>query len=412
MRWRDQVRFSSVPIPHHWSAFPIRAVVQPFNRSPQSVITSYSERPCDPYAEPGNLYTSDNLHDSRYIIYNDPTIRLPRHHNAPNTDWIVPSFSADIHNNRLEELDWMRNRTVLLVGDSIDRNLVIHFGRRALAGTHGTHAFFIPSDELKVPNVKMESHQIGVANLPELNLTIYNWFLMGLSVTEEVPFFHPREDLPQNYRSRIERFYLPLLAKGALPRPDLVIFNSGYWDLDYLARARAAKHQLEFPNALARTSLPSNPTHDLGDGNPLNLNELAFHRSRLRDFVRFLRASLEKLNSGAEQPISYMYRSMQLGNATERNAFSPSRVRQLDESNRMVMREMGVRVLEWGKMTIGLDNQLSDPPIHYGIGSAQYIFGDMMLFYLKQHVLGTREQWIGCKWIQERYDALASKEGT
>lgn len=317
---------------------------------------------CDPYNEPGNLYSADELHDSRYIIYNDPIEQHSRHPRVPPKDWVIPSLSSEIHQLKLEKLTWMSNRTILLIGDSIDRNLVIHFGRRALAGSRGTHQFFIPPSHLQIPNVKLESHQIGVAHLPELNLTVYNWFLMGLSVSEEVPFFHPREDLPQDFQLRLQRFYLPLLTQRALPIPDLVIFNTGFWDLEYLARARSAHHPLGPPiRPLAPTQLNS---LDLGDGNPLTLAELAFHRTRLVSFIKTLKHELETLvPPQVHHPIKFMYRSMQLGNATQRNAFSQVRVRQLDQSNQSVMKLLKIPVLDWGKMTIGLDHQLSDPPI-------------------------------------------------
>ncbi|KAH9810608.1 hypothetical protein DFH28DRAFT_985243 [Melampsora americana] len=361
-----------------------------------------SSNECDPYSEYGNLYSSNHLHQSRYIIYNDLN---PTNHQINQSDWIVPSYSNQLHQNQFENLQWMKNKTILLIGDSIDRNLVIHFGRRALEGTKGYHQFLIPSDEIKIPVTKIESHQIGLSFLPELNLTIYNWFLMGLIVKEEVPFFHPREDLPQDFQSKLNLFYLPLLEKNVLPFPDLVIFNTGFWDLDYLARSRAVQHPLPNPfQSIPRPETPRDSLNDLGDGNPLSLNELSFHRSQFKSFVNSLKTSLKRIQmkKKVDKKIGYMYRSMQLGNATDRNAFSATRVKQIDHSNQSLMKEMKIKVLDWGKMTVGLDRQLTDPPIHYGIGSAQYIFGDMMLFYLKQHVSGDEDEWIGCKWIKER----------
>lgn len=364
---------------------------------------------CDPYGEFGHLFTADKLHDSRYIIYNDH--RLPNS-DAPREDWIVPSLSASIHEHKFVELDFLTNRTVLMIGDSIDRNLVTHFGRRALAGTRGGHKFFEPPESFQIAQTKLESHKIGMAYLPELNFTIYNWFLMGLSVQNEVPFYHPREDLPQKFEKRLDTFFFPLLKFNLIPKPDLIIFNTGFWDLEYLARSRLAKFNL--PDVKPRevegpTGLKLN---NLGDGNPLSLTELAYHRIRVRKFLRllisFLKTVYEEHDSrgGKEDyrdiPVEIMYRSMQLGNASLTNAFAAERIHQLEESNRMVVKEFGIRVFEWGKMTIGLDTQLDDPSVHYGIGSAQYIFGDMLLFYLKQLVSESGEEWMGCEWIRRR----------
>ncbi|EGG10963.1 uncharacterized protein MELLADRAFT_92362 [Melampsora larici-populina 98AG31] len=279
---------------------------------------------------------------------------------------MVPSYSHQLHQNRFDQVDWLKNKSILLIGDSIDRNLVIHFARRALKGTKGFHQFWKASDQINVPVTKLESHQIGISYLPELNFTVYNWFLMGCMVQEEVPFFHPREDLPQDYQSKLNRFYLPLISKKVLPLPDLVIFNSGFWDLDYLARSRAVQYPLPI-SSISKTleNEPKDTENDLGDGNPLSLNELSVHRSRFKSFINSLKSSLDELQKDLNQSksIRYMYRSMQLGNATDRNAFSPTRVKQIDSSNLALVKEMKIKVLDWGKMTVGLDRQLTDPPI-------------------------------------------------
>ncbi|MBW0552274.1 hypothetical protein O181_091989 [Austropuccinia psidii MF-1] len=355
---------------------------------------------CDPYLQLGHLFTSDKLHQSRYIIYNDQAlINL----NAPSVDWVVPSISALIYEKKFSQLDYLRNRTILMIGDSIDRNLVTHFGRHILP--HGSHQIFIPPDHSNIPTPKLDSHQIGVAHALDLNFTIYNWFLMGLAVQDPVPFFHPREDLPQEFKSRLETFFLPLIRQNLLPLPDLIIFNTGFWDLEYLARSRLARFKLQNFASRSQEAPTSLPLGNWGDGNPLSLNELAYHRMRLRSFIRFLQSSFQSLNSQLGQPIKpiqFMYRSMQLGNASQSNAFNAERVRQLDESNRIVVKEFHIPIIEWGKMTIGLNWQLSDPSIHFGQGSAQFIFGDMLLFYLKRLLLGTKDEWVGCDWIRHR----------
>lgn len=92
-------------------------------------------------------------------------------------------------------------------------------------------------------------------------------------------------------------------------------------------------------------------------GAALTEAEMRQHRRRLRMLVRLLKS----LTSQTGAPI--LYRSIQLGNATANNAFAHRRIDQLDRSNRLVMEEEGVHVLEWGKMTVGLDDQLSDPPV-------------------------------------------------
>jgi len=364
---------------------------------------------CDPYAELGHLFTADNLHDSRYIIYNDQP-----HLDAPDQDWVVPSLTSAIHDHKFVELEFLRNRSVIMIGDSIDRNLVTHFGRRGLAGTKGHHKFFETPDQAHIMTPRLESHRIGMAYLPELNFTVYNWFLMGLGVKSEVPFFHAREDMPQQFESRLETFFLPLLRANLMAKPDLIVFNTGFWDLEYLARTRTAHYDL--PDIQPRTN--EGPTNlkiiNLGDGNPLSLTELAYHRVRLRAFLKMLIDSLksiyddphyrrdQKNSNYLDRPVEIMYRSMQLGNATLTNAFAAERIHQLEESNRLVLKEFNIKIMEWGKMTIGLDSQLDDPSIHYGIGSAQYIFGDMMLFYLKRLISGSKDEWVGCDWIRNR----------
>ncbi|KAI8447733.1 hypothetical protein BY996DRAFT_7664622 [Phakopsora pachyrhizi] len=361
----------------------------PFNR----LRDDRNSQGCDPYQEHGHLFTSDDLFESRYIIYNDPSTNqdqtgIGSSPSSQNEDWTVPSLSASLHSKKFESLDFMRNRTILLIGDSIDRNLVIHFGRRVLQGLNGSHSFFVPPDWAKLPILKQEAHQIGVAHSNELNFTMYNWFLMGLDVQEEVPFFHPREDLPQDFESRLETFFLPALRKGLLPRPDLLVFNTGFWDLEFLARSRASnyslmqdsRHRDDHLLGRRRPEAPTNlKTHDRGDGNPISLDDLAYHRNRLRRFIMFLKKSLEEIDlrldgDGREKRrrVEMMYRSIQLGNTVPKNAFAAERICQLEESNRMVVEQFGIPIVEWGRMTIGLNYQLDDTIIHYGVGSVQF----------------------------------------
>lgn len=123
---------------------------------------------CDPYRLPGYLNTTVPFHDSRYVLFNDVSPQrgpFRKHRKSPSpqpgVDIVVPSYSAQILAGKAHELDWLRNKSVLLVGDSIDRNLVIHLGRRVFEGSKGHHEF------LDVPDVPRpaESHQIGVVRL-------------------------------------------------------------------------------------------------------------------------------------------------------------------------------------------------------------------------------------------------------
>lgn len=363
---------------------------------------------CDPYGEPGHLFTADNLHDSRYIIYND---QRQTNSDSPDQDWVVPSLTAAIHEHKFVDLDFLRNRSVLMIGDSIDRNLATHFGRTALQGTAGYHTILNPPESSHIVATKLSSHQVGVSHLPELNFSIANWFLMGVGVQDEVAFYHPREDLPQEFERRLETFFFPLLKARLLPKPDLITYNSGLWDLEYLARTRMAKYNLPDIQPRTREAPASLALSKLGDGSPLSLTELAYHRARLRRFLKVLIKFIHELygdhHSSVDyknSPIEIMYRSMHLGNSTITNAFAPERIHQIDESNRLVAKEFNIKVFEWGKMTTGLHTQLSDPipSIHFGDGSAQYIFGDMLLFYLKRLYSGAMDEWIGCDWIRNR----------
>ncbi|KAI7934704.1 hypothetical protein MJO28_016679 [Puccinia striiformis f. sp. tritici] len=92
---------------------------------------------------------------------------------------------------------------------------------------------------------------------------------------------------------------------------------------------------------------------------------------RLQKFLKLLIDSLKTIYEPTKnnkknylyQPIEIVYRSMQLGNASLTNAFAAERIHQLEESNCLVPKEFNIQVIEWGKMTIGLDSRIDDPSI-------------------------------------------------
>ena len=94
-----------------------------------SVKASYSlaippsKSPCDPYALPGTLNVdASNLAENRWIPF-DENCQTPRLLES------LLSLNPDSENTELGagDMQWARNRTVVLFGDSVARENVVYF---------------------------------------------------------------------------------------------------------------------------------------------------------------------------------------------------------------------------------------------------------------------------------------------
>lgn len=193
-------------------------------------------------------------------------------------------------------------------------------------------------------------HGGGACHLPQTNTWIANWFLYGMIDDEAADWYAQGEQRPITFEKRLPEVMVPQMHKlmGTVKlKPDLVILSSLFWD-ERLIRDHAKLTHL-----------------DRGNNHGFLFNELAWHRSRLRELIDFVRA-----NYGTP-PI--MYRTRQIRKHTAHDELL--RIFQLDESCRAVALEMGVKEFTWGDKLEGYVKYYDDDQ-HFGTGPNTWLFGE------------------------------------
>ncbi|GAA5865545.1 hypothetical protein JCM8547_007643 [Rhodosporidiobolus lusitaniae] len=285
----------------------------------------------------------------------------------------------------MREMEWARGKRAVFIGDSHDRSNIEAFCKQHPAA----------GAELSVPHFHIKAH----CRIPSLNLTISSWFHYGLapesdslpsspssntsSTLEEtgawyipnLPTSHPNENpAPYAVEGRMKEYWIPDTETsvddgGMGGKPDLIVLNSFFWDLRYLA-LHARAHPFSRPSSLR------------ADERPLTLNELEWHRLRVRDFVQLVRETFPG--------VPVMFRLGQ-DYRTTRNQGNVA-VFQLNESLRAILKELDVPVFEWARLISGEDRYNDDQ--HLAAGAPARLFTDMALFYLRKAVEG---RWDVCE---------------
>ncbi|GAA5999929.1 hypothetical protein JCM10207_005976 [Rhodosporidiobolus poonsookiae] len=169
---------------------------------------------------------------------------------------LIPPKALASNKNGRAFLPWFMNRTVLLHGDSIDR-----FHLKDFCEFVGGRLELITPDHPASPpmwrmpdgdNARRQKEDFWagrpregweltnpwVCDVPEYGTTIVNVFTWGLQGAEEFfgteRWYYP----PATWTDRLDHITLALLPRLAkyldrpqIERPDLVILNSGFWDL-------------------------------------------------------------------------------------------------------------------------------------------------------------------------------------
>ncbi|KIO26215.1 hypothetical protein M407DRAFT_243785 [Tulasnella calospora MUT 4182] len=143
-----------------------------------------------------------------------------------------------------------------------------------------------------------------------------------------------------------------------LGNPDLIIETSLFWD-DNFFHKRADHYN--------RTHLDS----------PFTYTELVWHRSRVHAMIHYTRQLY-----GPKIPIMFRTRHFRFDN----NWNHILRLFQLDQSVRAIAAELGIKLFTWGGKLEGHTNEFYDGDQHFKKGPVTWLFGDMMLFYLKRAI--------------------------
>jgi len=306
--------------------------------------------PTDPFAKAGMLHYGAYPNDTRWLPFphepkdalehplnSEEVINYTSHADADAYAIASPQFMKMVA-DRSEEMEWIRGKTILFIGSSHDRNNV-NFFCQFVNGTYTSRG----------------GHIGGFCRVPDYNFTVVNWFFYGM-VDEEFDWFAPTEKRPITFENRISDMMLPIMENDQLNAPDLIVETSLFWDDNFLA-ARARHH---------------NQTHATL---PLTYSEINWHRSRVHSLIARTRQLY-----GSNVPIMFRTRHFRIDNQWNRII----RIFQLDESVRAIATELGVKLFMWGDKLEGQTDQFYDGDQHFKMGPVTWLFGDMMLFYLRR----------------------------
>ncbi|GAA5893512.1 uncharacterized protein JCM6883_003543 [Sporobolomyces salmoneus] len=371
--------------------------------------------PYDDRCKPSNLMKS---------LYKPPGDSLPLIPKTPSTDANGRNF-----------LPWFRNRTILLHGDSIDRFHLKDFcefvgGKLELITPSHTASPPMYKDpnadaERKGWEEKWESRpregweltNPWVCDVEEYGTTLVNVFTWGLQGAEEFfqteRWYYP----PATWTDRMDHITLPLLPRLAkyldrpqIEHPDLVILNSGYWDLrkyteedfvaagfpsrpypedspipyNALSRTREETWEREARKAMQHAARSFKGKEGKSSKNGPTLLWRSLHHPPRHNYAPFPRVF--QLDSLARKVISDLKLSHSTSSSTPSKPLSP-----LDEIWELEGEDLGLdhrlRIDESGKLMLGQEHLFRDL-LHPLPVPGSWIWGDVMLYELKRAVEG------------------------
>ncbi|GAA6003615.1 uncharacterized protein JCM10292_000651 [Rhodotorula paludigena] len=216
---------------------------------------------CNPFEANGRLTVDlDDPRDTVWTPYDrecEPSNLMTALYRPPgDTAPLIPpaALSGSKHNRAF--LPWFRNRTIVLHGDSIDRYHLKDFcsfvgGKLTNIDPHHPASppmWIEPKGDSKRremeqkwrdrPKEGWELTNPWVCDIEEYGTTLVSIFTWGLAGAEEFfemeRWYHP----PARWTERMDEITVPLLQglanhldRPQITQPDLVVLNSGYWDL-------------------------------------------------------------------------------------------------------------------------------------------------------------------------------------
>jgi hypothetical protein len=174
---------------------------------------------CDPYLQPGtlNLNMAD-IHDVYWTSFNPQCRRAPH-------------FMADVLERK--PLPWLQGRTVLLVGDSVDRSNLVNFCQLVNSSDVRMTMNHDLSDTIAPERSEANFSKTRICRVEEYDFEIINYFFWGMDVNDRDEDFTPEGPLV-SYFEAVEKMF-----KNSTRRPDIISLSSGIPEKSGLAEFRA-----------------------------------------------------------------------------------------------------------------------------------------------------------------------------
>ncbi|KAK9448046.1 uncharacterized protein V1518DRAFT_375510 [Limtongia smithiae] len=354
------------------------------------VAAQHADRCVNPYNEEGLLYFpgSTDLLNTTYVTFsslldsdissvsveNYPDAMLRGQRAFPNRPLPQALIDAAPHNwlkdlmllkeataskqlakypEVVERTNWLRNRTILLVGDSIDRSMSAFLCQRNLGGENGMGPYGFQTTTR--------------CHVPFLNFTLIGWHIASLYDTK--PTWWWKKDMEiVDFEHRWEKYFLPSLIadNGARVHIDLAVVQSGMWDHGAFVTSRLAEYAAKNGGNMNAPPGPKNFKRSL------NFLELRFFINRFRTLLQRV------LDDLPDTPVAC--RAL-----TERSLGDENTaMHQLDRAQAYACKTLDVETIPFSTNIFGIfgtGNLLIDA-IHYDNGPISALWSNMILYYL------------------------------
>ncbi|KAI9625809.1 hypothetical protein H4Q26_016057 [Puccinia striiformis f. sp. tritici PST-130] len=177
----------------------------------------------------------------------------------------------------------------------------------------------------------------------------------------------------------------------------MVVFNSGLWDLVYLSNLK--DYEIDQNRAQGIMTTLQVTGKDL-----LTPTEIERHSTRFKKFINKLIFHTFNDTSSTPSKTRFVYRTMPDSSLTlaKKNSMSRKRVRQIDKLNLQIILEFNhlqsssssstdgskvlIDIIDWKWISSQLLDELIDL-VHFGRGATQWLYGDMVLYHLRRHII-------------------------
>ncbi|TIC21719.1 cation efflux protein [Wallemia mellicola] len=386
----------------------IAAIPQARTLSQHKIVDSNSCQ--DPYSKFGRLQVDLQTKQENVWIPYDKDCQPPRLmasllNNLDLDNHWSPASSPSTHSQDFENISFVKNKTVLVVGDSIARETVRYFCEllgEDVVNLNDDHPWSpfreYTSGERTRRRAPRESSLPNVCYIPSIDFMIIQMFHFGLDQEE---FFKDKEQYnpPNNFEDRLKVHgrdvfdYIhndknpPEMFEGAVPRktpkPDLVEVSSTLWDLARFAKIDINKN-----------------TSTLTD---LEEDRLDFYMNRMSDV---LDTTLEEFPDSQlvwrtshypsdcnNNKLDWIGRDLarleQEREHQNKPYFHSNRLFQLEQATRHVLSQPDyqdqVRINEWGHLMFGQHAHQIDQ-LHPSMLPGGWLWGDTMLYELRRAV--------------------------
>ncbi|KEI36442.1 uncharacterized protein L969DRAFT_79851 [Mixia osmundae IAM 14324] len=177
---------------------------------------------CDPFREDGYLLHYPDNRTQSWIPHRKAC--------PPAPDWWQRNAQAQ---EAYAKVSWLANRTIFVMGDSVDRNMLDHFAyfvyRPMMLANYYSTSIKV-QDDPRMANISFHGTP-RILHFHKLNLTIITAFFYG---SDDTGFHASAYDVhpPLVYEERAEKLLKPFIDLYTDNRgPDLIRLHTGMWDL-------------------------------------------------------------------------------------------------------------------------------------------------------------------------------------